>query len=112
MRPVDNGTIDLWVKGLPEARPTHIISLLGWKKKGFSEFWYYPFRSSKKSGTKPTFQEWLDEHYVQCFVVDEFPTVDRRGIPPDILKVVTRRLLDDRSGSTVVVVDCGSRTDR
>jgi hypothetical protein len=105
-RPVDDGTIDLWVKGLFEARPLHIISLLGQKTNGFSEFDYYPFRSSKESGTKPTFQEWLHQHYGRCFVVHEFPTVDRRGIPPDILKAVARRVLDlIENGSTVVVVD-------
>ena len=59
-RPVDEDLIDLWVQGLPEAEVLPIISLLGQKTTGFSEFGYYPFRSSEEVGTKPTFQEWLD----------------------------------------------------
>ncbi len=43
-------TIDKWAEGLPDRKPTHIVSLLGRKKDGFSEFGYYPFRSSKESG--------------------------------------------------------------
>ena len=103
---VDDDTIDHWVNGLPKADVLHIISLLGQKTSGFSEFGYYPFRSSKESGTKPTFQEWLDKRYGRRFVVHEFPTVDARGIPPDLLNTVTRRVLDlIENSSTVVVVD-------
>ena len=105
---IDNHTIDLWVSGLPASEVMHIVSLLG-RKKGkdcLSEFCYYPFRSSKEPGTKPTFQEWLNEHYGSRFVIHEFPTVDATGIPTDVLKAITcciRRLLED--GGTVVVVD-------
>jgi hypothetical protein len=103
---VDDKTIDHWVNRLPKANILHIISLLGRKKKGFSEFGYYPFRSSKESGAKPTFQEWLDERYERHFVVHEFPTVDRQGIPPDVLKAVTRCVLDlIENGNTVLVID-------
>ena len=62
-RPVGDDIINLWVQGLPEAEVLHIVSLLGQKTTGFSEFVYYPFRSSEEPGTKPTFQEWLDKHY-------------------------------------------------
>lgn len=103
---VDDKTIDQWVNGLLEANILHIISLLGQKPNGFSEFGYYPFRSSKEPGAKPTFQEWLDERYERRFVVYEFPTVDRQGIPPDVLKAVTRCILDlIKNGNTVVVMD-------
>lgn len=103
---VDDHTIDQWVEGLPRVQTLHIISLLGQKKGGFSEFGYYPFRSASEVGTKPTFQEWLDRRYGRRFVVHEFPTVDARGIPPDILKAVTRHVLGlIRNGSTVVVID-------
>ena len=105
-RPIDDDTIDLWVKGLPEAELVDIVSLLGKKTSGFSEFGYYPFRSSKESGTKPTFQQWLDERYGRRFVVHEFPTVDAQGIPPDVREAVTRHVLDlIGKRRTVVVVD-------
>ena len=105
---IDDDTIDQWVNGLPKANVLHIVSLLGHKKDGCSEFDYYPFRSSKEPGTKPTFQEWLDERYGRRFVVHEFPTVDAQGIPPNDLKTITRCVLDlIENRSTVVVVDSG-----
>lgn len=105
-RPVDNVTIDLWVKGLPIAEVLHIVSLLGRKPDGFSEFGYYPFRSAQEHGSKPTFQDWLDERYSRRFVVHEFPTDDARGIPAEVLEVVRRHVLDlIKSARTVVIVD-------
>ena len=105
-RPVDEDLIDLWVQGLPEADVLHIVSLLGQKTTGFSEFGYYPFQSSEESGTKPTFQEWLDKRYGRRFVVHEFRTTDGRGIPRDILEAVVRHALDlIENGSTVLVLD-------
>lgn len=105
-KPVDEATIDLWVKGLPSAEIVHIVSLLGRKTDGFSEYGYYPFRSAYESGRKPTFQEWLDERYGPRFVVHEFPTVDARGIPDKVLQAVKDHVLDlIKSTSTVVIVD-------
>ncbi len=103
---MDEATIDLWVKGLPPAEVQHIVSLLGKKRSGFSEFGYYPFRSARKPGSEPTFQEWFDERYGRRFVVHEFPTVDARAIPADVLEAVRRHVLDLLNcASTVVVVD-------
>ncbi len=105
-RRIPDDTIDRWVKGLPDAEVLHILSLLGSKKGGFSEFDYYPFRSSKESGARPTFQDWLDEHYDECFVVHEYPTVDGRGISPDVLGMVTAEIINLlKDGCTVVIVD-------
>src|SRR5437899_132324 len=87
-RQIEEGTINLWVNGLPRAEVLHIVSLLGQKPDGFSEFDYYPFRSSQESGTKPTFQEWLEQRYGHRFVVHEFPTTDARGIHPYVLVAV------------------------
>ena len=103
---VDDETLKQWMKGLPEADVVYLVSLLGSKNGGYSEFGYYPFRSAMESGTKPTFQEWLTDRYGSHFIVYEFPTVDARGVPPHILKRATScilRLLE--KGSTVVVVD-------
>lgn len=103
---VDEATIDLWVKGLPPEEVLHIVSLLGSKKSGRSEFSYYPFRSVHESGSKPTFQEWLNERHDRRFVVHEFPTVDAQGIRTDVLQKVTRHLLKLLNcASTIVVID-------
>lgn len=103
---VDDETLERWVKGLPEPGTVHLVSLLGSKKDGYSEFGYYPFRSAMQSGTKPTFQAWLTHRYGSRFIVHEFPTVDARGVPPHILKRATSCILGLlENGSTVVVVD-------
>jgi len=105
---VDDDTVQLWLKGLPAAEMLHIVSLLGRKKDGFSEFAYYSFRSARECGGKPTFQQWLNARYGQRFVVHEFPTMDAQGIPKGMLQRVTdgiRKLI--KGGKTVVVVDSG-----
>jgi len=99
-------TISAWLNGLPKARPLSLISLLGKKKDHFSEFEYYPFRSVTETGSKPTFQEWLDKSCPGCFVVEEFPTIDALGIPAQALRAIVMRvsrLLE--GGATVVVMD-------
>jgi hypothetical protein len=105
-RPVPDELIDRWVEGLPGAGVLHIISLLGRKKDGFSEFGYYPFRSSKEPGSQPTFQEWLNERYGRRFIVHEYPTTDLQGISPDLLAAVTRQVMGLlEAGHTVVIID-------
>jgi hypothetical protein len=114
-KPVDDRTIERWVKGLPEAEVLHIVSLLGRKKDGFSEFDYYPFRSSHERGTKPTLQEWLDRRYRQRFIVCEFPTVDARGIEDSVLDDVKHCVLSllERNATVVIVDSAGAeRTAR
>jgi hypothetical protein len=92
----------------------HIVSLLGHKKDGYSEFEYYPFRSSQESSPKPTFQEWLDQRYGVRFVVHEFPTVDAMGIPKGVLTAVITRVRELLETENTVVIDrfSGSRTNR
>jgi hypothetical protein len=105
-KPVDLRIIDQWVEGLPYAEVLHIVSLLGRKKDDYSEFTYYPFRSEKETGSKPTFQEWLDSHCEGRFVVHEFPTTDAQGIRRDVLDIVTiciSTLL--QNDYTVVLID-------
>jgi len=105
-KPVDLGKIGRWIEGLPRAEVLHIVSLLGWKTDVFSEFDYYPFRSSQERGTKPPFQDWLDSRYGQRLIVWEFPTVDARGIEDSVLDDVKHcvpNLLE--KNVTVVVVD-------
>ncbi len=112
---VDEATIDLWVEGLPGEGELHIVSLLGEKKNGLSEYSYYPFRSLCESDNGPTFQEWLNERYDRRFVVHEFPTVDAQGILKKVLQDVTRHILEllDAASMLVVVDSAGAeRTAR
>lgn len=103
--PVGCVIIDKWVEGLPGAEVWHIVSLLGRKKDGFSEFGYYPFRSAKEPGEKPTFQEWFDQRYQYGrFIVHEFPTTDARGIPPDVAEAAKGCILELLESSRNVVV--------
>jgi hypothetical protein len=103
---VSEDTIDEWAKGLPKTRVLHIVSLLGKKKGGFSEFDYYPFRSATIEGSKPTFEEWLNARYGGGrFVVDEFPTVDADGIPSDVVDRVKECVLSLLEAHIVLVID-------
>lgn len=103
---VTDEVIDSWVDGLPHSQRLHIVSLLGQKPDGWSEFGYYPFKSEHEAGVKPTFQEWLNHRYGSRFVVHEFPTKDRMGVPPERTKEVVMLVLDLLSeGCTVVIVD-------
>jgi hypothetical protein len=105
-RQIGNDTLDLWVGGMPTSEVVHIVSLLGRKTTGFSEFGYYPFRSSHEDGTKPTWQDWLDHRYGRRFIVHEFPTVDGRGIPHDDLKMIASEVQHMiETGCSVVIVD-------
>jgi hypothetical protein len=95
-----------WVEGLCVAERVHIVSLLGKKKNGTSEFRYYPFRSREEPEGKPTFQSWLDALKRDTFTVREFPTIDYQTIPADRVSAITgyvQELLAD--GRTVVVLD-------
>jgi hypothetical protein len=112
---IDDTTIHAWVTGLPGADVFHIVSLLGEKKDEvrYSEFSYYPFRSSEEVNLKPTWQTWLDQHSERRFIVHEYPTID--CLPMCSVKLAAAMgcvldLLND--GHTVVVVDSGgwSRT--
>ena len=104
-RPVDDTIIDTWVAGLP-GEVLHIVSLLGQKTDGFSEYTYYPFRSCLEAGPKPTFQDWLQQRNDPRFLVHEFPTTDARGIEDDLMERVAtcvRRLLLE--GHAVLIID-------
>jgi hypothetical protein len=102
--------MDLWVSGLPRAEVLHIVSLLGWRKKGNSEFGYYPFRSCEEPGPGPTFEEWLNKRYSQRFIVHELPTADHQGIPPETLDRAKCQLLSllEQRQTTIVIDSAGA----
>jgi len=98
--------LDRWARGLPQADVLHIVSLLGQKTTGFSEFDYYRFRSSTEAGSRPVFEDWLDSRYGRRFVIVEFPTVDGRGVPRDVLEGAANQVLNWLEAErTVIVID-------
>jgi hypothetical protein len=97
-----------WVRGLPGPE-TKIVSLLGRKPSGKSEFAFYSFFGvadtvEERSG-RMSFQQWLDRwHHERAIHVIEHPTDDMTSIPTRILEAVSidvLRLL--REGNTVVI---------
>jgi hypothetical protein len=109
-RPVSEETIDRWVDRLPTGEHLHLLSLLGQKQDGYSEFSYYPFRSAYEGDPRPSFQEWLDRHYGARFKVHEFPTTDFKSIPPLTLIEAKERILSllNREATVIVVDSAGS----
>src|SRR5207302_9224390 len=93
----------------------HIISLLGRKRDGFSEFSYYPFRSRFEANDKPTFEDWLNARYDRRFTVHEFPTVDAQGVPADVVSTAQAQVLASlQAGRSTIIVDSAGaeRTSR
>lgn len=104
--PVPDALVNKWVKGLPEGTNLVIVSLLGHKPDGTSEFSFYSFYG------KYSFQEWLDRwHNKRSLKVVEFPTCDFRPIAKDNLAAISKKVLDLLSnGCTVVLMDSGGET--
>jgi protein-tyrosine phosphatase len=102
--------VEAWVAGLPQG-PVVIISLLGWKPTGQSEFGFYSFRGAHDSTAsgRPTFQDWLVHRYgMDRFEVLEYPTVDTESMEASVVSGTVdmiRKLLSE--GRTVVVMDSG-----
>ena len=110
---VEDAIVSRWARNLPGLPDTVIISLLGTKPDGMSEYAFYSFRGGWETDSrKPTFQQWLAEKHPELHLtVIEYPTQDFQPIPPDILERIgddiERNLAD---GKTVVVVDSGGET--
>ena len=105
--------VDSWVKGLPVSQKVTIVSLLGRKPNGKSEFSFYSFRGgfdqlSDRPGC-PTFQEWLNGTYGNGrYCVIEYPTVDVEPLAPETITEVSSIILSLlREGRTVVLMDSG-----
>ena len=109
---VPDEVVDLWVRGLPDAEGYQLVSLLGEKEDGRSEYSFYTFGGEhEQSLGKPTFQEWLDTTYgAGRFKVWEYPTLDAGNnalSEEDIqhLRGLVLSLLEQ--GQTVVLFDSG-----
>jgi hypothetical protein len=112
---VSDDVVHRWVLGLPQPR-TAIVSLLGRKPDGTSEFSFYSFYGgldlpSDRPGCL-SFQTWLDTwHSALSIVVREHPTCDFRPVSPETLKTVSMDINDLASaGRTVVLIDSGGVT--
>jgi hypothetical protein len=95
---------------------TAIVSLLGRKPDGTSEFSFYSFyggfdQLSDRPGCL-SFQSWLDRwHSDLAIVVHEHPTCDFKPVPQDVLEAVSKDIKKLASaGRTVVLIDSGGVT--
>jgi hypothetical protein len=102
-----------WVDRLPGHKRTAIVSLLGHKPDGTSEYDFYPsFRGKEDASERPNvphFGDWLAREYPDReFFLEEYPTKDFKAIPDDQLRAISelvKELLE--TGRTVVLVDSG-----
>jgi hypothetical protein len=111
---VPDDLVRRWVLGLPGPN-TSILSLLGRKPDGLSEFSFYSFYGgfdlpSEHPGCL-SFQEWLTHWYAErSIVLCEHPTCDFEPIGPETLDAVASdigRLLS--AARTVVLIDSGGQ---
>ena len=119
-KPVPYETVHRWVLWLGKlGSKMAIVSLLGQKPDGLSEFWFYSFSGGfdtpSERGDRPTFQEWLDHHHRNLnILVREHPTYDLAGaktFPPGTLDTVKADIEElILTGHTVIVVDSGGET--
>lgn len=107
---VPDDEVSRWVLGLPSPK-TAIISLLGEKPDGSSEFRFYSFGSAlgPNSDGSETFSDWLGRvHSDLGIIVCEHPTTDFNPVEAAILDAASESLRRLASkGHTVVVVDSG-----
>ena len=108
--------VDKWVKGLPGGAKTTVVSLLGRKPGGLSEFSFYSSSGASETpeerGKRPLFQDWLSQrHRDRGIEVVEHPTTDFKLLARELFKTVSRQIdLLLTSGRTVVFVDSGGVT--
>ena len=114
-RPVSDDLVLRWVLALPGPN-TAIVSLLGRKPDGTSEFSFYSFYGGfdlpSEHPSRLSFQQWLDRSFEsKAIILREHPTCDFRPIPTEILDAVAtdvRELIS--AGRAVVLLDSGGRT--
>lgn len=107
---IEDEVVECWAAGLPGSEPIVIISLLGSKGNGQSEFSYYSFRSELEQPIdRPTFQDWLNNRFGSSrFRLIEHPTVDDKPVPQETLRRVKEQVLAWlNAGHTVVLMDSG-----
>jgi hypothetical protein len=100
---VSDKQVHEWVCGLPAGNLV-LVSLLGQKKDGRSEWSFYSFHRDGR-----TFQDWLDCNCQgRAIKVIEFHTIDEQEVPSDVLTNVRDAvLMHVADHHTVVLMDSG-----
>jgi hypothetical protein len=112
---ISDDLVHRWVAGLPGPK-TAIVSLLGRKPDGLSEFSFYSFYGgfdlASNNPGRLAFQEWLDRfHGDRSILLRERPTCDYKPIPLETLVAIQSDVLELASaGRTVLVIDSGGQT--
>lgn len=112
---VPENIIREWVCNLPGMAPV-IVSLLGKKPNGTSEFSFYPFHGGfDDAGAQRgrlSFQKWLDNYYPERHIsVHEHPTEDFCAISTEVLVSVAADISQClKAGETVILIDSGGQT--
>jgi hypothetical protein len=114
-QPVPDEIVHCWVRGLPGPK-TAIVSLLGSKPSGLSEYSFYSFAggsdTAEERASRPTFQEWLRISHPELGIpVRECPTRDFCQMPRETLAAAASGINELLSaGRTVVLMDSGGET--
>lgn len=110
---IPDEVVGRWVLSLPGPR-TAIISLLGAKPDGTSEYSFYTFSggSDRSTGKQRTFRAWLrDHHPEQAIELVERPTIDFQPVPKETIARVLKDIKQlVAQGKTVILVDSGGET--
>jgi hypothetical protein len=112
---VSDELVKKWFGNLPGSGDITIVSLLGRKPNGSSEFRFYTFHGLWDSGIeregKPSFVEWIRRHdFGRSITVIEHPTTDQ-DIPPETVTAIAAdigHLLDRKA--CVLLIDSGGCT--
>jgi hypothetical protein len=113
---VPDKTVDKWVTGLPGATDSCVVSLLGRKPDGVSEFSFYSFFGKSDPPTerrsRKSFQDWLDSRHPERRIrVFEHPTVDLGKVPLEVLDAAASDIGELlAAGRTVILIDSGGET--
>lgn len=100
---VSDAVVHRWVSGLPDPSAV-IISLLGMKRDGLSEYSFYSFFGGSDQpsddGHRPSFRSWLQQSHPGVVLI-EYPTIDMEPIPTETLNhIATRRSREAAANST------------
>lgn len=113
--PVSDDEVRMWTDGIHMLGPNPtVVSLLGRKPDGMSEYGFYSFYGGLDDGQdhpgRLSFAEWLTS--VDPFVeLIEHPTIDFEPITPGTLQAIEADVRGSlRSGRTVLVFDSGGET--
>jgi hypothetical protein len=101
---VSNDLVFKWAKGLPNKNTITIISLLGTKTSGKSEFsFYWAFHDANSMA------QWLNgQVHDRHFQIISYPTVDGTTMNQDIVDAAAQAVLEHTSNkTTVILMDSG-----